>query len=120
VTDEVSEFFGEYPPAVRDVALELRRTILETIPDADETVDRSGRIVGYGYSPAYADLICVIIPSKTGVKLGMPRGARLPDPDGLLEGRGKAHRYVVMARPSDAKRRAVKRLLKAGVAAWKE
>ena len=119
MADDVSDFLAEYPPAVSDVALELRRTILATIPDADETVDRPGRIVGYGYSPAYADLICVIIPSKTGVKLGMARGAKLADPDGLLEGRGKTHRYVVMTQPSDAKRRAVKQLLKAGVAAWK-
>ena len=117
--DDVVAFLNTYPPPVRAVALELRRTILAAMPDAQETCDRPGRVVGYGYSPAYADLICVIIPSKTGVKLGMARGASLPDPSALLEGRGKTHRYVAMSKPADATQRGVKELLKAGVAAWK-
>jgi len=117
--DDVSRFLAQYPPPVRDLALELQRTIVATIPDATETVDVSGRIVGYGFGPGYRDMICSIIPSKTGVKLGVVRGAELPDPDGILEGAGKRHRYVALASVADAKRTALKQLLKAGVAAWK-
>jgi hypothetical protein len=39
-------------------------------------------------------LICVIMPLKVGVNLGFPRGAALPDPEGLLQGTGKRARHV--------------------------
>jgi hypothetical protein len=118
-TDEVAGFLATYPPGVRDVALQLRRTIVDTIPGIRETLDRSARMVGYGFGPGYADMICTIIPSKKGVKLGIARGTRLPDPRKLMEGAGKLHRYVALAKLSDVKRPGLKPLLKTAVAAWK-
>jgi hypothetical protein len=118
-TNEVTDFLASYPPQVRDVALKLRETILAKIPDAREMLDRPARIVGYGFGTGYRDVICTIIPSKTGVKLGIARGPDLPDPKGLLEGEGKRHRYVSFSGPSDLKRPGLKPLLNAAVAAWK-
>ena len=118
-SDEVTAFFGMYPPAVRDVALELRRRILVTIPGAEEVLDRSARIVGYGFGSGYSNLVCTIIPSKTGVKLGLVDGVELPDPRGLLEGAGKRHRYVALKTLPDLKRPGLLALLRAGVALWK-
>jgi len=51
-------------------------------------------VVGYGYGPGYKGPVCTLILSKTGVKLGLPYAAALSDPDGLLEGTGKVHRFV--------------------------
>ena len=98
--NETADFLAQYPPSVRDLALELRQMILMTIPGALETVDRASRVVAYGFGPGYADMICTIIPSKTGVKLGIVRGAELPDPHGLLEGAGKLHRHVALTKRS--------------------
>jgi hypothetical protein len=119
LVDEVTEFLASYPPDVRDVALELRAQVLETIPGTREMLDRPARIVGYGFGTGYRDLICTIIPSKTGVKLGIAGGADLPDPNGLLHGAGKRHRYVAFGAPADVKTPGLKRLLEAAIAARK-
>jgi hypothetical protein len=118
--DEVAGFLATYPPSVCDVALELRRTIVAAIPGVRETLDRSGRIVSYGFGSGYSDMICTIIPSKKGVKLGIVRGTKLPDPNGLMEGTGKVHRYVALVKLDDLKRPGLKPLLKTAVAAWKD
>jgi hypothetical protein len=115
----VVAFLDTYPPNVRDVALQLRQMIMSTIPDVQETVDRPARIIGYGFGPRYADTICTIIPSKTGVKLGIVRGAELSDPRSLLTGKGKVHRHVPLTALADVKKPGLKRLLEAAFAAWK-
>ncbi|MBI3494240.1 MAG: hypothetical protein HY047_21035 [Acidobacteria bacterium] len=53
------------------------------------------------------------------MKLGVVRGAELPDPKHLLEGSGKVHRYVALKTRADLKRPGLKPLLKAALAAWK-
>jgi hypothetical protein len=83
-------------------------------------VDASARVIGYGFGAGYADLICTIILSKGGVKLGIVGSAELPDPNNLLEGAGKRHRYVPLAKPSDLGKPGLKSLLEARVAAWKK
>jgi hypothetical protein len=77
-------------------------------------------VIGYGFGPGYSGLVCTIIPSKKGVKLGVVYGARLPDPHGLLEGSGKQHRYVAFTEPADLEKAGLKDLLSAAVTAWKE
>jgi len=119
-TDEVAGFLSKYPPHVCELALELRRTVVAAIPDVRETLDRSARMVAYGFGSRYADMICTIIPSKTGVKLGIVRGTTLPDPKGLMQGAGKVHRFVAFAKVSDLKRPGLKPLLKTAVAAWRD
>ena len=102
--DPIASFFAGYPANVAALATSLRDFVRSTIPDASETLDEQGRVVGYGVGTGYAGLVCTIIPSKTGVKLGIVRGAALPDPRKLLEGSGKRHRYVQIAQPSDLNR----------------
>ena len=109
----------KYPEGVQAIARETRRVILATLPKAVEQVDSKANVAGYGFGAGYKDMICTIIMSKTGVKLGLVGGASLPDPKKLLAGTGKVHRYVQIAASADARRPAVKALLKAGVAEWK-
>ncbi len=67
----VVEFLALYPPNVRDIALAVRELVVHTVPDATETVDRSARLIGYGYGPGYKDTICTLLMSRTGVKVGI-------------------------------------------------
>lgn len=113
----IAQFFAGYPSIVGELALGLRRVIRSTIPNTSETLDEPGRVVGYGVGSGYSGLVCTIIPSKTGVKLGIVRGAELSDPKGLLEGTGKRHRYVEFHTLSDLERDGVAELLKAAQAA---
>jgi hypothetical protein len=116
----ILEFLKGYPPEVGDTVQRLRKIITGTIPDAREELDLSGKVIGYGLGPGYAGLICTIIPSKKGVKLGVVRGAQLPDAARLLEGSGKQHRYVAFMRPSDVERPGLQSLLRAAVKAWQD
>lgn len=117
---EIAEFLDRYPTKVRDLALGVRSIVRSVVPDALETLDRSARIVGYGFGPRYADTICVIIPSQKEVKLGIVRATELPDPKRLLAGSGKLHRHIVFAESSDLRQAGVKALLSCALAAWRK
>lgn len=117
IKDPIDEFFAGYPPIVSGLATSLRRIIRSAVRDAAETLDEPGRVVGYSVGSGYSGLVCTIIPSKTGVKLGIVRGAELPDPRQLLEGTGKRHRYVQFTQPSDLDRAGIEELLEAARAA---
>src|SRR5262245_36560020 len=108
----------KYRADVQALALSARAFILQSLPGADETVDASPFVAGYGYGAGYKNLICTLLVSKSGVKLGLVGGAELPDPDGLLEGKGKVHRYVQLETASDLKKAGVTRLVQAARAAW--
>jgi hypothetical protein len=87
-------FLAGYSPEVRAIALRLRTHVLAVVPGANEQLDLPARMLAYGHSRTYKGLICVIMPLKVGVNLGFPRGAALPDPEGLLQGTGKRARHV--------------------------
>jgi hypothetical protein len=112
-----AQFFAGYTGTVGELAVALRRVIRSAIPNAVETIDEPGRVVGYAIGSGYSGLVCTIIPSKTAVKLGIVRGAEISDPHGLLEGTGKRHRYVQFNTLADLDRNGVEELLKAAQAA---
>ena len=116
---DVESFLAAYPPRVREVARAARRLLKQVLPRAAETLDETARNIGYGYGPGYAGLVCTLIPSRAGVKLGIVRGAELDDPRGLLEGSGKVHRHVALRSLADLKRPGVRPLLRAALAAWR-
>jgi hypothetical protein len=119
VNTDVINFLSNYDEKVSSLALELREMLFKTLPDIKEQIDKPARIIGYGYGPKYADHICVIIPSKKGLKLGFNRGSELPDPTGILQGSGKVHKYVEIRSGTDIKSSALKKLLSSALKAYK-
>ena len=107
----VDEFLASYSPEVRDLALQTRNLVLEVIPKALEMVDPPSRIIAYGFSPKYADLICAIAPYKSYINLIFSKGTELPDPEGLLTGTGKRARHVRINTPEDVKRPGLRSLI---------
>jgi hypothetical protein len=114
--DDIESFLAPYPSEVSELALALRSTLRSAIPDATETIDEAARVIGYAVGPGYAGLVCTIIPSKKGVKLGIVNGAELSDPHHLMEGAGKRHRYVQFTTRSDLERPGLKELVTAAKA----
>lgn len=110
---ELDDLLSAYPANVQEVALGARKLILAAAPDANEMVDAPARVIGYGHGDGYKGMICTIILSKQGVKLGFVGGASLPDPNGLLEGAGKKHRYVVLDAAADLEKKGIAELIKA-------
>ena len=78
------------------------------------------KMIAYSYGPKYADMICTLIPSKKGLKLGFYKGNELPDPDNILEGSGKISRYVQIKDEDQVKSPAIKELLWNALEAYKK
>jgi hypothetical protein len=108
----VADLLASFAPEVRNLALATRTFVIKTISGITEQVDVKAGIIGYGYGPRYADTVCVIMPVKAGVNLGIAYAMHLADPDELLEGAGKLHRHVKLKSHSDLERAALKALLK--------
>ena len=91
--EDIIEMYGE---ETANLARQLRNFLLKELKDIQEIPDEKLAIIGYGYGPGYNDLICTMMISKSGVKLGLNRGAALPDPQKLLTGTGKVHRFIII------------------------
>lgn len=111
MADNIDSFLSAYSDEVCANAQKLRKILFAALPDVIEQLDLPARMIGYCYGQKYADLICVIIPSKKGLKLGFNRGTELPDPERLLEGAGKISRYVVINSEKQIKPAALKALI---------
>ncbi len=113
-------FLSKYPEPVPAHALLFREIISKTLPNIIEQLDIPARMIAYVYGQKYVDMICTIIPSKKGLKLGLSWGVDLPDPDHLLEGSGKISRYVVIKSPQQIRSAAIRNLLKEGLKAYRK
>ena len=109
-----------YSREVQAVAAGARQLICDVLPGVKERIDPKQAIVAYGYGPGYKGMVCTLLLSKSGVKLGVVRGSELADPRGLLEGSGKVHRYVQLHAPADLRKAGLRPLIKAAYVAWQE
>jgi hypothetical protein len=116
----VDAFLAAYPEQVRETASAARRLLKAALPGVAETMDESAKLLGYSYGPGYKGDVCTLIMSQTGVKLGIVRGAELPDPRHLMAGTGKVHRHVQLRSVEDVRRPGLNQLLKAALAAWRK
>ena len=113
---EVDTLLAACSEPVRRLTLETRRWLRRHVKGVSEEVDAKARVIGYGIGAGYSGLVCTIILSRTGVKLGIVGGAALPDPDRLLEGTGKVHRYVPIADAATLRRPGLAALVDAAAA----
>jgi hypothetical protein len=118
-SSQVDDFLAHYPERVKETAHAARDLLQSVLPDATESVDESAKVIGYGYGTGYKGLICTLIMSQSGVKLGIVRGAELRDPRHLMTGAGKIHRHVQVHGVADLKRPGLKQLLEDALAAWR-
>lgn len=108
---QIDTFLSQYDEQVFGNALKLRKILFANLPDIIEQIDIPARMIAYCYGQKYSELICTIIPSKKGLKLGFNWGTELPDPDHLLEGKGKISRYVEIKSEEQIKSKAIRDLL---------
>lgn len=115
----VNHFLSHYSEQVYSNALKLREILYKNLPDVQEQIDIPARMIAFSYGPGYAEMICTIIPSQKGLKLGFYKGTDLPDPDNLLKGNGKISRYVEIKKTEDIYSNALITLVKEAFAAYK-
>ena len=114
----VEDILSRFDEKTAKLALQLRKFLFKEFKDILEIPDNSANIIGYGYGTGYKDLICTILLSKQGVKLGFNKGSELPDPQKLLTGTGKVHRFVEIKTEQDIKDPALKKLLTEALKAY--
>jgi hypothetical protein len=110
---------SKYEEEVSTLGFQLRAFLLKELKQITEYPDGPANIIGFGFGPGYKALVCTIIPSKKGIKLGFYKGSELPDPGKLLTGSGKVHRYVEIKSEKDIQNPAIKKLLEEGLKAYK-
>ncbi|MSP14628.1 MAG: DUF1801 domain-containing protein [Chloroflexi bacterium] len=114
---ELQAFLAGYDPRVQTLVRQVRALVWDVIPAPLEQIDVAAKLIGYGFQQTYRHTICVIMPLKSGVNLGFPRGTELPDPSGLLVGTGKGARHVKITAGAQVEEEALRTLLAAAVAA---
>ena len=115
---QLKQLLENYPELVQTLTRATRSLVLSVIPDAEEMIDPSAKLVGFGFGSRYSDLICTIIFSRSGVKLGIVRGAELEDPEGLLQGTGKVHKHIPLLSDEDVVNPGVRGLLETALGNW--
>ena len=117
---KVKDFLSQYAGEVYNNALKLREVLFANLPGIIEQIDLPARMIAYCYGQKYAEMICTIIPSKKGLKLGFYKGVDLPDPNNLLEGTGKISRYVKIRSGEQISSTALQQLIEESLKAYKE
>jgi hypothetical protein len=106
-------FLKAYDPHIAELALALREIILEEAPDASESVYQVYTVaIWFGFSGKMKDMFCHIATSAGHVNLGFPCGAKLPDPNRVMEGEGKTMRHIKFASLGDLERPFVRRYIR--------
>lgn len=101
---------------VTAIARRLRSVIISIHPEAVEIVRLGDRAATYGIGPKKTtEAYTYILPQQRYANLGFFRGPALPDPEGLLEGTGKAMRHIKVRTMEAAERPAIRRLLEAAL-----
>lgn len=117
---KIDAFLSQYGEEVFTNALKLREVLLANLPGIIEQIDIPARMIAYCYGQKYSEMICVIIPSKKGLKLGFSYGTQLPDPDNLLEGTAKISRYIVIKSDKQIKSKSLIKLIASALKLYKE
>ncbi len=111
------DMLTSYSEDLQEVAQQLRALVDDVHPDTVEVVWAKQKIAGYGVGPKkMSEHFCYIAPQTKYVNLGFHHGASLADPDGLLEGTGKALRHVKVYELSGANESGLRNLLVKAVA----
>ena len=88
-------FLATYPRQIREIATELRRLVLETVPNTTEAVYPGWRLIGYRQMDRpRGRYFCFVAPMSDHVRLGFEYGSSPTDDHRLLEDDGRQVRYV--------------------------
>lgn len=118
--EALEKILASRPEQVRERALAVDEVLMERVPGLYREIDAPGGMVGYMLAPGYRGTLFTLLLSKAGVKVGFAHGAALPDPAGLLTGRGKTHRHVPILSVDDLQNPALIALIDAAFHAWRE
>jgi hypothetical protein len=107
------QLLSAHPPSIRDLADEIRQTLLAAVPSFEERALPGWRAIAF--RDPQAGHVCALFPYADHVKLYVEYGASLDDPDGLMEGAMKRGRYIAFRSRKDLRKRALAALIRRAV-----
>jgi hypothetical protein len=114
--DDFERHIDHLPIGIQPIYRELRKVAKSGLPHAIEMLYHNS--FGYSLTASPWDRICYIAHQPKGyVNFGFFFGAGLPDPTGLIEGKGKRLRHVKVRSLDDARNAELKKLV---ALAWKK
>ena len=114
---ELARFIAKFAPERQALIRSVRTAMQRRLPLAIEMAYDNYNFFVIGYSPTTrpSDAVVSIAAGASGVSLCFLHGARLPDPDGLLQGAGKQTRFVRLASVDTLDEPGVRSLLAAAI-----
>jgi hypothetical protein len=107
------QLLAAFPPPIRDLADEIRRTLRGAVPSFEERALPGWRAIAF--RDPQAGHVCALFPFEDHLKLYVEYGATLDDPDGLMEGTMKRGRYIAFRSRKDLRKRALASLIRRAV-----
>ena len=110
-------YLAPYDPHISKLALALREVVLEEAPDAIESIVKSYAVsIGFSFTgKPLKDGFCHVVAYSSHVNLGFNHGALLPDPNKILEGKGKTIRHLTIHDQRELERPFLRRYLQAAI-----
>jgi hypothetical protein len=98
---ELERFIGKYTPEIAAQIRAVRSKLRRLIPGATELVwdNYNALAIGFAATERTGDVVVSIAAYPRWVSLFLFDAADLPDPDGLLRGKGKQARHIVLDAP---------------------
>lgn len=117
----VSAFVARFTPEVASHFRKARREVRALFPRGFELVYDNYNAFGCGYSTTTksSGVVVSVVAYPKWVTLFLLYGAKLPDPDGILQGSGSRVRSIRLDPPALLKSKAVRALLRQAIAPFK-
>ncbi len=113
MADDLEQVFAKVPAEVAELTKAVGRLVLDAQPDLKEYVYPGWMSIVYGYGGEAAEQVCILAPADTYLTVYFPRGANLPDPDGLLKGNAFKMRQIRIDLGEEIPKEAIKGFVKA-------
>jgi len=115
---QVRSFITKFAPAHQSLIRSVRKALRRRFPTAFELAydNYNFFVLGYGPTERPSDCVVSMAAGANGVGLCFIRGARLPDPHGLLLGAGNQTRFIRLPAADVLTRPEVESLMAAAVA----
>lgn len=99
---ELIDFLKRFDPAIRELALDARELVLKVLAPPNESIlDVYVLALNYGFSERMKDQVVYIAVYAKHVNLGFHHGARMENPEGVLQGSGKQMRHIKIKSQAD-------------------
>jgi hypothetical protein len=102
-TKDLLKFLKPYPQEVSEMALWLRDFIWDLYPECNELIYDNYNALAFGWSltDKLGDTFCSIAVLSKYVHFGFFWGAKIPDPEKILLGKGNQYRYIIVKNKND-------------------